>query len=134
MIYQERNQDIHVLVKPSLDIHQSSAEHSYYFYTYEISITNHREEPVQLLRRFWRIKDGLGNEEIVEGEGVIGQQPRLEPGESFQYTSYCPLRTRTGNMRGYYFFTSSNEEELKIPVPVFFLRPSEEDKATYELR
>jgi ApaG protein len=134
MIYKKTSHNITVQVKPSLDVHQSSLEHSYFFYTYEVSFTNHREEEVQLESRLWRIKDGFGNEEVVEGEGVIGQKPLLQPKESFQYVSYCPLRTRTGNMRGYYYFQSPSEDLLQVRIPLFFLRPSPEDEAAYELR
>jgi ApaG protein len=78
--------------------------------------------PCQLLRRKWIIVDGRGHKEIIEGDGVVGEQPHLNPGENYQYSSYCPLKTPSGSMRGSFFFADSNGEEFEVKVPLFFLR------------
>jgi len=127
MHYQNLEEDILVKVDPFLEVSQSSIEHSYYFYTYKVSITNLRKSPIQLQSRFWRIKNGQGKEEVVEGNGVLGQNPTLKPGETYEYTSYCPLRTRTGNMRGYYTFKDNDADIIKANIPLFFLRPKKEE-------
>jgi ApaG protein len=73
-----------------------------YFFAYRIRITNEGPSPVRLTSRHWIITDGHGQVEEVRGAGVVGEQPRLAPGETFEYTSACPLRTRFGSMRGAY--------------------------------
>ena len=93
-----------------------------FLYTYNVSITNHSLEPCQLLSRKWIILDGEGHKQVIEGEGVVGEQPHLSPGDNYQYSSYCPLPTATGNMRGSFFFVDSNGEEFEVKVPLFFLR------------
>ena len=93
-----------------------------FLYTYNVSITNHSETACQLLSRKWVIVDGDGNKELVEGEGVVGEKPYLSPGENYQYSSYCPLPTPTGNMRGSFFFVDSLGEDFEVKVPLFFLR------------
>jgi ApaG protein len=86
---------------------QYASEHSQpfqnqWFFYYTIRITNESDETVQLLSRHWIITDAGGHVEEVRGPGVVGEQPVLAPGESFQYTSGCPLKTSTGVMRGTY--------------------------------
>ena len=81
------------------------------------------------MSRHWTIRDGSGNEEHVIGDGVIGKQPVIGPGESFSYTSGCPLSTPTGNMRGKYYMSGPNDEEFEVKIPLFFLRPDQDEKA-----
>lgn len=92
-----------------------------YFFGYRITITNESDEPVQLLSRHWYISDILGNEQEVEGEGVVGEQPRLVPGESFEYTSFCPLPTYRGSMHGMYTMQHDDGERFDIAVGPFVL-------------
>lgn len=73
-----------------------------FFFAYKINISNEGEAPAQLISRHWIITSGNGQIEHVEGPGVVGQQPRLEPGQTFEYVSACPLRTPMGSMRGTY--------------------------------
>lgn len=93
-----------------------------FLYTYNISIKNNSSQGCQLLRRYWVIVDGQGHREEVEGDGVVGEQPLIQPGETYQYSSYCPLATPTGNMRGFFTFVDQNGREFDVKVPLFFLR------------
>ena len=120
-IYGETTQDIQVEVIPIYVPDQSQFVNQY-LYTYNISITNHSNQACQLLRRHWIIVDGNGHREEVEGEGVVGEQPLIQPGECYQYSSYCPLATPTGNMRGSFLFVDSQGNEFNVKVPLFFLR------------
>lgn len=96
-----------------------------YVFTYEISILNNSQSRVQLLRRYWHIRDSLGTERVVEGEGVIGEQPTLEPGAHHSYSSWCPLQSDTGSMEGHYVFLDLESlQEFEVQIPEFSLIPS----------
>ena len=95
-------------------------QHQWFFF-YTVHITNEGEETVQLLSRHWIITDATGHMEEVKGPGVVGEQPVLAPGESFQYTSGCPLKTSTGLMRGTYQMTTADGEGFDIEVAPFAL-------------
>ena len=123
-IYFEKTKDIEIQVIPSLDTEKTNYK-DYFFYIYHITITNGSASAVTLRNRHWIITDGYGSVQEVRGEGVVGEQPMLEPGESFEYTSFCPLPTSTGNMRGSFEFESSKGTLFEAKVPLFFLR---EDK------
>lgn len=104
-----------------------SAEHSRpqegrWVFGYTVRITNQSEETVQLLTRHWIITDALDHVEEVKGPGVIGQQPVLAPGESFKYSSWCPLPTPSGQMRGTYHMVTADGEPFEIEVAPFGLR------------
>jgi len=101
--------------------HSTPAE-NLWFFVYSIRITNEGSEPVQLLRRHWIIANAMGEIEEVEGPGVIGEQPRLEPGESFEYSSGCPLGTPFGSMRGSYQMTNDAGVAFDAEVSEFTLR------------
>jgi ApaG protein len=92
-----------------------------YLFGYEITITNENPEPVQLLHRHWVITDALGRTDEVKGPGVVGKQPRLKPGESFTYDSFCPLPTPFGSMRGSFKMMRDNGELFDAEVPLFSL-------------
>jgi ApaG protein len=92
-----------------------------WFFLYTIRLTNEGGETVQLISRHWIITDAMGQIEEVSGPGVVGQQPVLEPGESFEYTSGCPLRTPFGSMRGAYQMVSDKQERFEIEIPLFTL-------------
>lgn len=95
-------------------------------FRYTITVTNGSYETVQLLRRHWYITDGVFGEREVEGEGVIGQQPTLEPGESFEYQSWCPVSEDYGSMRGYFTFTEIRTGKmLRAEIDTFLLMPEE---------
>ncbi len=90
-------------------------------FAYTITITNTGEVPAQLISRHWWISDATGQVEEVKGLGVVGHQPLLRPGESFQYTSGCRLRTPSGTMHGHYFFVAEDGERFETPIPLFVL-------------
>ncbi len=93
-----------------------------YVFSYEISIENHSEEPVQLLRRQWIISDSLHRKEKVEGPGVIGETPIILPGEAHMYQSGCHLRSNMGSMRGAYLMKRIKSDELfHVRIPIFQL-------------
>lgn len=91
-------------------------------FLYTIRITNEGHERVQLLTRHWIITDATGHVEEVEGEGVVGEQPVLAPGESFQYTSWCNLTTSSGVMRGTYQMISRSGEHFDVEIAPFALK------------
>ena len=93
---------IRVEVQSDFHAERSEPQAHRWFFAYTVTIHNDGSAPAQLIGRHWIIIDGTGHREDVMGEGVVGQQPRLEPGESFQYTSYCVLRTTHGSMQGEY--------------------------------
>ncbi len=92
-----------------------------WFFHYTVRITNERDETVQLLSRHWIITDAAGHTEEVRGPGVVGEQPVLAPGESFQYTSGCPLRTSTGVMHGTYQMVTEDGEHFDVEIAPFAL-------------
>ncbi|MGH0037183.1 MAG: Co2+/Mg2+ efflux protein ApaG [Myxococcota bacterium] len=102
-----------------------SASHSkpgQWFFLYTVEIANLGAEPVQLVSRHWLIRDGAGRLEEVRGPGVVGEQPRLEPGESFEYTSGCPLPTPFGSMEGSYQMVTADGERFDARIAEFVLR------------
>lgn len=121
--YQQKTHDILVEAQPFYLKERSIPEQNHYFYAYKINITNTGKQDYQLLRRHWLIRNGKGSQREVEGAGVVGQNPTLAPNESFSYTSYCPLDTPTGNMRGSFLFTNDEGDKFSASVPVFFFRP-----------
>lgn len=101
--------------------HSQPAQANWVF-QYTVRITNQSLETVQLVSRHWIITDALENVEEVIGPGVVGKQPVLAPGESFQYSSWCPLKTPTGEMRGTYQMETVTGEEFSIDIAPFGLR------------
>lgn len=100
---------------------RSSPMHNKWFFLYTIRITNEGTETVQLLSRHWIITDAMGDVREVRGPGVIGKQPVLGPGESFEYTSGCDLPTPFGTMRGTYQMVTDEREDFEIEIPAFTL-------------
>ena len=100
---------------------RSDPDNGSYFFAYHITIRNEGEEPVQLVSRHWIIADASGREQEVRGLGVVGQQPRLDPGQSFRYTSACPLTTPVGSMRGEYQMVRDTGETFEVMIPAFTL-------------
>lgn len=95
-------QGIRIVARSYYIAERSVPKQGQFFFAYKIQISNEGMVPAQLLSRHWIITDGNGQVEHVKGEGVVGQQPRLEPGQSFEYVSACPLGTPVGSMRGTY--------------------------------
>lgn len=120
-MYRAITRQIEVTVEPSFLPEKSSAAESRYFWSYSIVITNSGTEPVQLLTRHWIITDAGGRQQHIRGEGVVGEQPKLSPGEHFKYTSRVPLTTASGFMAGSYQMESESGERFDIQVPAFSL-------------
>lgn len=121
-MYFEVTKGIRIEVEPAYVPEQSRPTESYFFFSYRVRITNEGEAPAQLISRHWIITDGNGVIHEVKGPGVVGQQPTLEPGKTFEYSSFCPLPTPTGNMRGTYQMLDENRSEFEAKIPLFFLR------------
>ncbi|MBC2653363.1 Co2+/Mg2+ efflux protein ApaG [Novosphingobium flavum] len=98
---------------------QSRIEAGKWFWVYHIRIENESDQPVQLLTRHWRITDGNGDVAVVEGDGVVGEQPVLRPGASHDYVSGCPLATPHGSMEGYYTFQRADGSLFQAAIPFF---------------
>ena len=111
-----------VEAEPQYLSEQSAPEEDQYAFAYTITITNAGDVPAQLISRHWIIDDARGHTEQVKGLGVVGHQPLLRPGESFQYTSGTRLATPTGSMRGSFFCVAEDGERFEAPVPEFALR------------
>ena len=120
-MYSETTRAIKVTVRPFyLEQHSSPAD-SHYVWAYHVRIDNEGPETVQLRNRHWQITDSRGHLEEVRGPGVVGEQPVLAPGQSFEYTSSCPLPTPSGFMVGDYEMETGNGENFLVRVPAFSL-------------
>ena len=100
---------------------QSNPEEDLYVFAYTITISNSGEVAAQLISRTWNVNDANGHTEKVRGLGVVGQQPLLKPGQSFEYTSGTRLRTPTGTMHGSFFCVAEDGEKFEADVPMFVL-------------
>lgn len=98
---------------------QSRIESAKWFWVYHIRIENSSDRSVQLLTRHWRITDGRGAVSFVDGDGVVGEQPLLRPGQSHDYVSGCPLTTPTGSMEGHYTFRREDGVTIMASIPYF---------------
>jgi ApaG protein len=110
-----------VEVQPQYLPEQSAPAQGVFSFAYTITITNSGEVPAQLISRHWIISNAAGEIEEVKGLGVVGHQPLLKPGEAFQYTSGCRLRTPTGTMHGSYFCVAEDGERFDVEIPAFVL-------------
>jgi ApaG protein len=120
-MYRAVTRQIEVTVEPNFMPERSPPKTPEYFWSYTIVITNSGAETVQLRTRHWIIIDASGHKVEVRGEGVIGEQPVLAPGERFEYTSGVPLPTASGYMTGRYQMVSQSGEPFEIDVPAFSL-------------
>ena len=119
--YTATTRNIAVSVEPSYLESRSSPETAQYFWAYRVVITNQGQETVQLLNRHWMITNARGEFTEVKGPGVVGEQPVLSPGESFEYTSGAPLNTPSGMMGGAYEMETASGERFDIEIPTFSL-------------
>ena len=120
-MYSETTRSIKVTVKPFYLEEQSSPTDNHYVWAYQVRIENTGGETVQLRRRHWRITDSAGHMQEVRGPGVVGEQPVLAPGESFEYTSGTPLATPSGIMVGSYEMETRGGESFEVAIPAFSL-------------
>lgn len=127
MSFSKMTRDIKVTVEPMYLELQSQPEEQKYVWAYHIRIENKGHDTVQLQTRNWQITDAYGREQSVQGIGVVGQQPVLEPGDFFEYTSGAPLQTPSGIMTGSYMMQVKNDnipdlgDMFEVPVPAFSL-------------
>jgi ApaG protein len=112
---------IRVKVESEFVPERSDPHNGEFFFAYHVTIENHGSEPVRLLSRHWVITDGMGKEQEVRGPGVVGKQPRLAPGEAFQYSSACPLSTQIGSMHGSYRMVTDGGETFEAEIAPFTL-------------
>jgi ApaG protein len=120
-MYSEITRSIKVTVKPFYLEDQSSPNDNQYVWAYHVVIENGGEETVQLLNRYWCITDAGGRVQEVRGAGVVGEQPVIKPGESFEYTSASPLTTPSGIMVGTYQMETGGGERFDAAIPAFSL-------------
>jgi ApaG protein len=119
--YVAATKGVHIRVTPQFDADRSNPERGQYFWLYTVEIRNDGRATVQLISRHWKITDAQGRVQEVKGEGVVGKQPVLEPGEEFRYTSGCPLPTPTGFMVGTYQMTGASGASFDAVIPAFSL-------------
>ena len=120
-MYEAVTSAIRVRVTPRFLENQSTPDEGRYFWAYTVEIVNEGAEPVQLKTRRWLITDGNGRQETVRGPGVVGKTPTLAPGQSFEYTSGCPLTTPSGIMSGSYQMQLARGRMVDVVVPSFSL-------------
>lgn len=99
--------------------HQSNPVKEYYLFSYHVIIRNKAKTSARLLSRYWSINDGLGNTEDIHGPGVVGKTPIIRPGEAFEYTSFCPLKTPIGTMEGSFRMIDENKIKFNVKVKPF---------------
>ena len=121
MRYEKSTEGIRVEVSPRFSLADSDPAEGTFVFSYTINMENEGDAAAQLLFRHWRIHDSAGDDSLVDGEGVVGEQPVLGPGESHEYRSYCVLRSPVGYMEGHYTFVREDGKEFKVEVPRFHL-------------
>lgn len=102
-------------------IEESKPDQNYFFFSYKIRIQNKGSQMAQLMSRHWIITDSFGRNEEVRGPGVVGLQPKIQPGQTFEYESACPLPTATGSMKGFYSMVTEAGETVQVEIPEFWL-------------
>ncbi|WP_421866413.1 Co2+/Mg2+ efflux protein ApaG [Motiliproteus sp.] len=115
------SEPISIDVKTDYLDHQSDPDNQRFVFAYHITISNNGGEAVKLLSRYWRITDGDQHVQEVEGQGVVGEQPEIEPGDSYSYTSGTVLPSEVGIMEGYYVMQSASGEQFQAPIDAFTL-------------
>ena len=119
--YEAITHGIHVIVQPCYLEEESEPQDNQFVWAYTVQIANRGTETVQLRDRYWRIIDANGHMEEVSGEGVVGEQPTISPGEHYQYTSGCPLPTPSGIMAGNYSMELGDGSMIEVDIPAFSL-------------
>jgi ApaG protein len=121
MRYEKSTEGIRVSVRPRFSLADSDPSEGTFVFSYRVNMANEGEEAAQLLFRHWLIHDSAIGDSVVDGDGVVGEQPFLAPGESHEYKSFCVLQSPAGYMEGYYTFTRPDGELFKVEVPRFEL-------------
>ena len=120
-MYTRVTRDIEITVAPEFLPERSDAARSQYFWAYTVEIANQGAGTIQVTDRHWTITDGNGHVEEVIGQGIVGEQPVLKPGEMFRYTSGCPLSTPSGLMVGTYRVVADDGAAFEVEIPMFSL-------------
>lgn len=120
-MYRAVTREIEVIVEPFYLEEQSDPDDSRYVWGYRVVISNHSDETVQLVERYWHITDENGQVDEVRGLGVVGEQPQLGPGDSYEYSSGCPLDTPSGMMFGHYEMVTDSGRSFEVAIPAFSL-------------
>lgn len=128
-MYKATTHQIEVTVEPHFLEDQSDPDEPRYVWAYHVMIENHGRDSVQLKSRYWRITDARGQVQEVEGEGVVGEQPVLGPGDAYEYTSGAPLSTPSGVMVGRYFMVTDAGEAFEVDIPAFSLDSPHEQRS-----
>lgn len=128
-MYESVTRGIRIIVRPKYLDSQSKPEEGHHVWSYTITIENHGRETVTLRTRYWRITDAHGHIQEVRGAGVVGEQPTLRPGDSYSYTSGCPLRTSSGFMSGAYQMQAEDGSFFNVEIPAFSLDSPHEKHA-----
>ena len=120
-MYTKTTKKISITVNPYYLEDQSEPDDQHYVWAYQVTINNQGEERVQLKNRYWKIIDSNGEKQEVRGEGVVGEQPILNPGEKYEYTSGTPLGTPSGFMEGHYEMETNEGKKFEAIIPQFSL-------------
>jgi ApaG protein len=120
-MYQSLTENIRITVRPEFLESQSQPDNGRFMWAYTIRVENLGQETVTLLTRHWIITDGHGRRQDVRGDGVVGEQPTLRPGQQFEYTSGCPLQTPSGMMVGSYGMITDRGRPFDVAIPAFSL-------------
>ncbi len=128
-MYERVTRGVKVIVRPQYLDGQSKPEEGHYVWAYTVTIENHGRDTVTLRTRYWRITDANGQIQEVRGAGVVGEQPTLKPGDSYSYTSGCPLKTSSGFMVGAYQMQLVSGEFINVEIPAFSLDSPHEKHA-----
>ena len=130
-MYERVTRGIRVAVEPAYLDDQSDPEEGQFLWSYTVTIENNGPEPVQLMARYWHITDAVGHIQEVRGPGVVGAQPVIDPGKSFQYPSGGPLSTASGHMGGRYQMKSAYGEAFEAEIPPFILESPHERRQVH---
>lgn len=137
MRYESESGGIRVAVRPRYSLAESEPGEGTFVFSYRVSLKNEGTEPARLLFRHWLIHDSGGEDQEVDGEGVIGEQPLLLPGGRHEYSSFCVLRSPLGHMEGHYTFARPDGVRFQVGVPRFLLEaplfPGDRDESTIQL-
>ena len=125
-MYERITRGVKIIVRPQYLDGQSKPEEGHFVWAYTITIENHGRETVTLRTRYWKITDANGQVQEVRGAGVVGEQPELKPGDTYSYTSGCPLKTSSGFMVGAYQMQKADGEFINVDIPAFSLDSSHE--------
>ncbi len=120
--YESLTDGIRVTVRPQFSLAQSAPGEREFVFSYHVRMENLGEQAAQLLFRYWRIHDFAGDDQEVDGEGVVGQQPLLDPGKAHEYQSFCVLSSPLGFMEGHYTFVRPDGTRFRVAIPRFQLQ------------